>query len=119
VDIMNSTTVIAHAAAAAAPAAPTGWLGVDWGAIVVVFVVGIVATVVITGSYAFGTRLLAVGAPPVLVPPGSEADGPDVIELPRTTPRPAIATLGAWLCYAVGIVAAGYGIYLVIPLFHQ
>ncbi|MFT4212340.1 MAG: hypothetical protein QM626_10770 [Microbacterium sp.] len=95
------------------------WLGVDWGAIGLVFVVGLVATVVIVGCYALGTRLLAVGAPDVEVPDGGDPEGPAAIVRPRRQPRPALATVGAALCYAVGIAATLYGIYLVIPAFHR
>jgi hypothetical protein len=102
-----------------ADAPSTSWLGVDWGAIGLVFVVGLIATLVVTGSFAVGTRLLAVGAPDVVVPPGGDADDPAAVTPPRTTPRPAPATVGAWACYAIGIAATLYGIYLVIPLFHQ
>ncbi|MFE1646059.1 hypothetical protein [Microbacterium sp. P01] len=102
-----------------AAAAETPWLGVDWGSIGLVFVVSLVATVVVAGSYAFGTRLLAVGAPDIEVPEGSEVDGPEAIVRPRTRPRPASATAAASLFFAVGVAATIYGIYLVIPIFHQ
>ena len=45
---------IRHTASASA-----GWLGVDWGSIGLVFVVGLVATLVIVGLYTAGIRLLA------------------------------------------------------------
>jgi hypothetical protein len=114
---MQSSILLA--AAAVTTAAPSGWLGVDWGAIALVFVVGLVVTVGITSAFAIGTRLLAVGAPDVVVPAGGEADDPTVVSVPRTTPRPVSATVGAWLCYALGAIAAVYGIYLVVPVFHQ
>jgi len=105
--------------AAATASASADWLGVDWGSILLVFVAGMAVTVVITASYAFGTRLLAVGAPDVVVPAGSEPDSPDAVQPPRTMQRPVVATIGAWLCFAVGIIAAAYGLYLVIPAFHS
>jgi hypothetical protein len=94
------------------------WLGVDWFSILLVLVVALVATVVVVGSYSLGTRFLAVGAPDIEMPPGGDPDGPEAIVRPRTRPRPAIATAAAGLCYAVGIAATIYGIYLIIPLFH-
>lgn len=96
----------------------TGWLGVDWGSIALVFVVALIVTVAIASSFAVGTRLLAVGAPDIEVAPGEEADGPNAIVRPRREPRPFGATIGAWAFYAIGAAAAVYGIYLVVPLFH-
>jgi hypothetical protein len=87
-------------------------LDIDWGALALVTVVTLVATVVIVTFYSVGLRLLAVRGPsavPVHATPGADAvDGP----------RPLVATIGAWLCIAVGVAAVLYGIYLVIPLFH-
>lgn len=101
--------------------APTssGPLGLDWGSIAFVFVVGLVVTVLITVAFAVGTRLLAVGAPDVIVPAGMEADDAGVTTPARTMPRPLVATIGAWLCYAVGMAAVAYGIYMIIPALHQ
>jgi hypothetical protein len=96
-----------------------GWLGVDWGAIGLVLLVAFAVTVVITGSFAVGTRLLAVGAPDVVAPAGGDPDDPAAVTPPRLTPRPMPATVGAWACYAIGIAATVYGIYLVIPAFHS
>jgi hypothetical protein len=104
---------------AADSTAPTGWLGVDWDAIGLVFVVGLVVTVVVATVFALATRLLAVGAPDIEPAPGEEPDGPNAVVRPRLTPRPASATVGAWLLYAVAAAVVVYGIYLVIPLFHQ
>jgi hypothetical protein len=98
------------------PDAPT--LLIVWGTIALVIGVALAVTVVITGAFALGVRLLAVGAPDAIVPPGSEADGPDVVEPPRTRPRPVIATIGALVCFAVGAAGAVYGVMLVIPAFH-
>lgn len=102
----------------AADAGSGQWLGVDWGAIGLVFVVGMAVTVLIVGFYSLGTRLLAVGAPDIEVPAGDDPEGLTAVVHPRTQPRPVPATIGAYLCYAVCIAATLYGIYLVIPLFH-
>jgi hypothetical protein len=104
---------------ASTPAPTVGWLGLDWGSIAFVFVVGLVVTVLITSAFAVGTRLLAVGAPDAIVHAGMEADDPGVVTPARTEPRPVVATIGAWVCYAIGIVAVAYGLYMVIPAFHQ
>lgn len=94
------------------------WLGVDWLSIALVFVVALAATVIVVGSYSFGTRLLAVGAPDIEVPEGDDPDGPTAVVRPRRHPRPAAATAGALGCFAIGVAATVYGIYLVVPLLH-
>jgi ABC-type uncharacterized transport system permease subunit len=93
------------------------FLGVDWGSFVVVFLVALAATVVIVVFYSTGLRLLAVGSP---------ADGSDergVTTQARSStaalrPRPFAATAGAVLCFAVGVSAVLYGLWLIIPQFH-
>lgn len=95
------------------------WLGVEWTSIALVFGVGLVATLVVVGAYSLGTRLLAVGAPDIEVPAGADPDGPSAVVSERIAPRPVSATVGAALCYGVGVAATLYGIYLVIPFFHQ
>ena len=99
-------------------ASTAGWLGVDWSSIALVLGVAVLATVVIVGSFAIGTRLLATGAPDIEIEPGGDPEGPDAIVRPRNVARPVGATVGAWVFYAVGGAAALYGIYLVIPYFH-
>lgn len=91
-------------------AADGSFLGVDWGAFVVVSLVALAATVVIVVCYALGLRLLAAGAP-LDEPDGSPAGGPAVR-------RPAIATGGAVVCFAIGVAAVLYGIWLIVPQFH-
>jgi uncharacterized membrane protein len=80
-------------------ATTSGFLGVDWSSIALVFVVALVAVVIVVSVYSLGLRLLATG--------------PDVQH------RRPLATVGALACIAVGIAAVLYGVYLVIPAFHQ
>lgn len=75
-----------------------GFLGVDWGAFVVVFLVALVASLVVVTSYALGLRLLSTGE--------------------TTRQRALTATVGAGLCFAVGVAAVLYGLWLIIPQFH-
>ncbi len=77
----------------------TGFLGVDWGSIALVFVVALVVVVAVVSLYSTGLLLLSSGE--------------------STTARPMIVTVAAWLCIAIGAAAALYGVYLVIPLFHR
>lgn len=91
-------------------AAPDGsFLGVDWGSFVVVLLVAFAATTVVVISYAAALRLLAVGAP-------LDADGGAASV--RTGRRPLAATVGAVVCFAIGVAAVVYGIWLIIPQFH-
>jgi hypothetical protein len=76
----------------------TNFLGIDWGAFALVFVVALVATAVIVSSFATALRLLAAGS--------------DVGH------RPPAAAVGAYACFAVGVAAVLYGLYLIIPQFH-
>jgi hypothetical protein len=72
-------------------AAPAGsFLGVDWGAFVVVFVVAFVAAVVIVAFYAIGLRLLAVGSP------DDTGDDGAVVSSARGR-RPVAATIGGFV----------------------
>lgn len=95
-----------------------GLLGIDWGAFALVFGVSLSVTLAIVVSFAFGTRILAIGAPDVVAAPGEEADGPNAVTPPRTEPRPVGLTIAGWALYGVGIVATLVGIYLVVPIFH-
>ncbi|MFF9565395.1 hypothetical protein ACF1AJ_18750 [Leifsonia sp. NPDC014704] len=91
-------------------AAPDGsFLGVDWGSFVVVLLVAFAATTVVVISYAVALRLLSVGAP-------LDADGGAASV--RTGRRPLTATVGAIVCFAIGVAAVLYGIWLIVPQFH-
>ncbi len=94
------------------------WLGTEGGSILLVFVVGLAATLIIVGLYALGIRFFAVGAPDVRVPDGDDPEGPIAVVAPRETPRPLPATVAGLVCFAGVASAVVYGIYLVIPLFH-
>lgn len=76
---------------------------INWGALLVEFVVALVAAVGTITLYSIGLRLLAIGAGE----PGASA-----------TSRPAGATIGAWLCFAIDIAAVLFGLYLLIPQLH-
>ncbi len=93
--VQNLTTAMRAAEEAAGDGQ---FLGVDWGSFVLVFVVALAASVLVAATYSFGLRLLGAGTS-------------------RET-RPAAATAGAYACFAVGVAAVVYGIYLIVPLFH-
>ena len=70
-------------------------LDIKWVSFLQVFVVTLVAAVVIAGSYSAGLRLRAVEH-------GS-----------------AVVRAGAAVCFAIGIAAVLFGLWLVIPQFHS
>ncbi len=94
------------------------WLGVEWGSIGLVFVVGLIATLLIVGLYTAGIRLLAVGAPDIQVAGDGDPEGADAVVTDRMRPRPMAATIGGLACFAGFAAAVLVGVYLVIPAFH-
>jgi hypothetical protein len=99
-----------HAAEAPAPGAGQ-FLGVDWGAFVVVFLVALAVSAVVVIFYSLGLRLLAVGSADDMGADGS-------IVLAAHGQRPLGASIGGYLCLAIGIAAVLYGLYWIIPQFH-
>jgi hypothetical protein len=92
------------------------FLGVDWGAFVVVFLVALAATAVVVLFFSVGLRLLSNGeleTGPVDAQgfPASEGRTP-------VTGRAPARTAGGWACIAVGALAVLYALYLIIPQFH-
>lgn len=67
---------------------------IDWLAFVIVALVSLISAAAVVVIFAFGLRLLAIDA------------------------RPAVATVGAYACFAVCALGALYGIYLIVPQFH-
>jgi zona occludens toxin (predicted ATPase) len=110
-------TMFTLARTAASPGAGQ-FLGVDWGSFVVVFLVALVATTVIVVFYSIGLRLLAVGSPADGSDERGRRDAPPLSSASVARPRPAVATVGAVLCFAVGVAAVLYGLWLIVPQFH-
>lgn len=99
----------------------TVFLGVDWGAFVVVFLVALAATAVIVTSFALGIRAFAAGAEePAGVGAGAGSDGATaaVAAGPGPVSRPAGATAAGLACFAVGVAAVLYGLWMIVPQFH-
>jgi len=95
--------------------APEGaFLGVDWGAFVVVFAVALLATVAVVVFYALGLRLLAGGA----LDPVADSEGTAATAGTTVARRSGVRLAGAYTCFAVGAAAVLYGLYLIIPQFH-
>ena len=122
------------------------FLGVDWGAFVVVFVVALAATAVIVTFFALGIRLFAAGATeavaggPVPAEAGAGSGAGDAgaaalaggadhaggaghggagrLPAAPAAPRSLPATVGGAACFAVGIAAVLAGLWLIVPQFH-
>jgi hypothetical protein len=100
----------------------TVFLGVDWGAFVVVFLVALAATAVIVTSFALGIRAFAAGAEePAGAGAGTGAgasDGTTAAVATGPVSRPAGATAAGLACFAVGVAAVLYGLWMIVPQFH-
>ena len=91
------------------------FLGVDWGAFVVVFATALAATAVIVTSFALGIRLFADGAVESDGGSGIVAAGPGAS---ASRSRPLAATVAGGLCFAVGTAAVLFGLWMIVPQFH-
>jgi hypothetical protein len=93
------------------------FLGVDWGAFVVVFATALAATAVIVTSFALGIRLFADGAVESDGGSGAVAAGASAGASARRS-RPLAATVAGGLCFAVGTAAVLFGLWMIVPQFH-
>lgn len=92
---------------------------IDWGTFLIVFVAALFSAVFVVALYSLGIRFLAT---PVRQPKGSLATaGPsrddeddDVDDLDR----PLWATVSAYVCFGLSIIAVLIGIYLIVPALH-
>jgi hypothetical protein len=99
----------------------TVFLGVDWGAFVVVFLVALAATAVIVTSFALGIRAFAAGAEEPAgagAGAGAGSDGATAAVAAGPVNRPAAATAAGLACFAVGVAAVLYGLWMIVPQFH-
>ena len=100
------------------------FLGIDWGAFVVVFVVALAATAVIVTAFALGIRLFADGAVEVgesdrgRPHPGGGHPDSRASRPAEPARRPLTATIGGGACFAVGVAAVLFGLWMIVPQFH-
>ncbi|WP_431280159.1 peptidase [Leifsonia poae] len=109
---------------------------IDWGAFLIVFAASLIGSCVVVGFYALGTRLLAVAGRALFVEPVEFTDAITVISPeeaaraakkakkarkrnPLTDGQKRAALTGAYACFTVCGAAVLYGLYLIIPFFHQ
>jgi len=96
---------------------------IDWFAFLIVFATSLAAAAVVVTLYSLGIRFLATPAPKTPKADGSfEPDGPsrddeddDVDDLGR----PRSATIAAYICFGLCVVAVLVGIYLIVPALHS
>lgn len=95
---------------------------IDWMAFVTVFLASIISASLVVALYAFGIRFLATPGPKTILGDGSvEPDGPerdDENDDIERVGRPLWATIAAYICFGLSIVAVLVGIYLIVPALH-
>ena len=109
---------------------------IDWSAFVVVFAASLIGACVVVLFYALGTRLLAAAGRALFVEPVEFTDAITVItpeqaakairkaekarkKNPLSEGQKRAALAGAYACFVLCGLAVLYGLYLIIPFFHQ
>jgi hypothetical protein len=109
---------------------------IDWASFLGVFVASLIGTCVVVGLYSLGTRLLAAAGRALNVEPAEFTDAITVVTPERaaraqlkaekarrknalTTAQKRAALAGAITCFVLCSLAVLYGLYLLIPFFHQ
>lgn len=109
---------------------------IDWAAFLIVFVTSLVAATAVVSLYSFGLRLLTTAGRVPVVAPAEFTDAITVItpeeaakamkraakaarKNPLTPGQQNLARAGAYACFALCAGAVLFGIYLIIPFFHQ
>lgn len=109
---------------------------IDWGSFLLVALASLVSTCVVVGLYSLATRLLAAAGRAPHVHPVEFTDAITVVtpaeaaaaakrarkaekKNPLTAGQKRTALIGAYACFALCSFAVLYGIYLIVPYFHQ
>ena len=109
---------------------------IDWSAFLVVAFAALISTAIVVSAYSLGLRLLTVSGRVPVVAPASFTDAITVItpeqskaaakrarkarkKNPLTEGQKRAALIGAYTCFVLSGAAVIYGIYLIIPYFHQ
>lgn len=92
---------------------------IDWGAFLIVFVAALFSAVFVVALYSLGIRFLATPARQqegslASAGPSRDDEDDDVDDLGR----PRWATVAAYICFGLSIVAVLVGIYLIVPALH-
>ena len=109
---------------------------IDWGSFLSVALASLVSTCVVVGLYSLATRLLAAAGRAPRVDPVEFTDAITVVtpaeaaaaakrarkaekKNPLTAGQKGAALIGAYACFTLCGAAVLYGIYLIVPYFHQ
>ncbi|WP_426515764.1 peptidase [Diaminobutyricibacter sp. McL0618] len=109
---------------------------IDWGSFLSVALASLVSTCVVVGLYALATRLMAAAGRAPQVDPVEFTDAITVVtpaeaaaaakrarkaekKNPLTPAQKRTALVGAYACFTLCCFAVLYGIYLIVPYFHQ
>lgn len=109
---------------------------IDWGAFFLVAFASLLSSCVVVGLYSLGTRLLAASGRALVVEPVEFTDAITVVspaeaaaaakrarkaekKNPLSARQKRTALVGAYACFTLCGLSVIYGIYLIIPYFHQ
>ncbi|HEY8589931.1 MAG TPA: hypothetical protein VIL55_10305 [Naasia sp.] len=92
-------------------------MNIDWGALLIVFVAAIVAASLIVALFATGIKLFAVPPRDTAVSAGASARDDETDDVSDPT-RPASATIGGIVFFALTGIGILWGVYLIIPALH-
>jgi hypothetical protein len=109
---------------------------IDWSAFLIVAFAALLSTAIVVSAYSLGLRLLSLSGRVPLVEPVAFTDAITVItpaeskaaakrakkarkKNPLTAGQKRTALVGAYTCFVLSGAAVLYGIYLIIPYFHQ
>ena len=109
---------------------------IDWGSFVAVALASLISTCVVVGLYSLATRLLAAAGRAPQVDPVEFTDAITVVtpaeaaaaakrarkaakKNPLSAGQKRATLAGAYACFTLCGLAVLYGIYLIVPYFHQ
>ena len=97
-------------------------MNIDWTAFLIVFAAALSSAVFVVALYSLGLRFLATPQPPVRRADGTfEPNGPsrdDEDDDVDDAGRPRWATIAAYVCFGLSVLAVLIGIFLIIPALH-
>lgn len=109
---------------------------IDWLAFVIVLAAALIAATTVVTAYSLGLRLLSAAGRVPHVAPATFTDAITVIspeerkaaakkakkaakKNPLTAAQKRWSVVGAYACFGVSAAAVLFGIYLIVPYFHQ
>lgn len=97
-------------------------MSIDWVAFLTVFISALIGAVSVVVLYSLGIRFLATQAPPATAEdraaasfgPARDDEDDDVDDVGR----PLWATIAAYVCFGLSVVAVLVGVFLIVPALH-